>query len=67
MAVAAAMGATLMKAAYSPNIKDRGDCSTAIFEAAGRAVAQAPPIPVAWAESRFSLRDSLGQGWNYIH
>lgn len=46
MGVAEEMGAALIKTAYSPNIKERGDCSTAIFDAAGRTVAQAPRIPI---------------------
>lgn len=45
-AVAEEMGVTLVKTAFSPNIKERGDCSTAIFDAAGRTVAQAPRIPI---------------------
>ena len=46
MAVADEMGATLVKTAYSPNIKERGDCSTAAFDAAGQTVAQAPRVPI---------------------
>lgn len=46
MAVAEEMGATLIKTAYSPNIKERADCSTAIFDAAGQVIAQAPRIPI---------------------
>ncbi|WP_049983504.1 hydantoinase B/oxoprolinase family protein [Halorubrum sp. BV1] len=44
--VAAEMGHVLIRGAYSPNIKERQDCSTAIFDAAGRMVAQAEHIPV---------------------
>nr|WP_256418229.1 hydantoinase B/oxoprolinase family protein [Halorubrum laminariae] len=44
--VAAEMGHVLVRGAYSPNIKERRDCSTAIFDAAGRLVAQAEHIPV---------------------
>ena len=40
------MGAVLVRAAYSPNIKERHDCSTAIFDAAGELVMQAEHIPV---------------------
>ena len=39
-------GAVLMRAAYSPNIKERRDCSTAIFDAGGQVVAQAHHIPI---------------------
>src|SRR5512134_457286 len=40
------MGAALIRSAFSANIKERRDCSTAIFDAAGRMVAQAEHIPV---------------------
>ncbi|WP_138007900.1 hydantoinase B/oxoprolinase family protein [Halalkalirubrum salinum] len=40
------MGQTLIRGAYSPNIKERRDCSTALFDAAGRMIAQAEHIPV---------------------
>ena len=45
-AVAEEMGAALIRSAFSANIKERRDCSTAIFDAAGRMVAQAEHIPV---------------------
>jgi N-methylhydantoinase B len=45
-AVAEEMGAALVRAAFSPNIKERRDCSTAIFDDLGRMVAQAEHIPV---------------------
>ena len=45
-AVADEMGAVLIRSAFSPNIKERRDCSTALFDAAGRMVAQAEHIPV---------------------
>ena len=44
--VAEEMGQTLIRGAYSPNIKERRDCSTALFGADGRMVAQAEHIPV---------------------
>ncbi|MDS0476775.1 hydantoinase B/oxoprolinase family protein [Natrinema sp. 1APR25-10V2] len=44
--VAEEMGQTLIQGAYSPNIKERRDCSTALFDADGRMVAQAEHIPV---------------------
>jgi N-methylhydantoinase B len=40
------MGATLIRSAYSANIKERHDCSTALFGAAGELVMQAEHIPV---------------------
>jgi N-methylhydantoinase B len=45
-AIAEEMGAVLVRAAFSPNIKERRDCSTALFDAAGRMVSQAEHIPV---------------------
>ncbi|ELY54296.1 hydantoinase B/oxoprolinase family protein [Natronolimnohabitans innermongolicus] len=44
--VAEEMGQTLIRGAYSPNIKERRDCSTALFDAEGRMIAQAEHIPV---------------------
>ncbi len=44
--VAEEMGAALVRSAHSANIKERRDCSTAIFDAAGRMVAQAEHMPV---------------------
>ncbi|MEX0973304.1 MAG: hydantoinase B/oxoprolinase family protein [Solirubrobacterales bacterium] len=45
-AVCDEMGATLIRSAYSANIKERRDCSTALFDAAGELVMQAEHIPV---------------------
>ncbi|QIN81964.1 hydantoinase B/oxoprolinase family protein [Rubrobacter tropicus] len=44
--VAEEMGAVLIRGAYSSNIKERRDCSTALFDAHGNMVAQAEHIPV---------------------
>ncbi len=40
------MGAVLIRAAHSPNIKERHDCSTALFVPGGELVMQAEHIPV---------------------
>jgi N-methylhydantoinase B len=40
------MGAVLIRGAYSSNIKERKDCSTALFDERGNMVAQAEHIPV---------------------
>jgi 5-oxoprolinase (ATP-hydrolysing) len=40
------MGAVLIRAAHSANIKERRDASTALFDAAGQMVMQAEHIPV---------------------
>ena len=44
--VAEEMGAVLRRAAYSPNIKERADCSAALFTASGELLVQAEHIPV---------------------
>ena len=44
--VAEEMGAVLIRGAYSSNIKERRDCSAALFDAKGQMVAQAEHIPV---------------------
>jgi N-methylhydantoinase B len=40
------MGAVLVRSAFSANIKERRDCSTALFDPSGRMIAQAEHIPV---------------------
>jgi N-methylhydantoinase B len=40
------MGQALIKSSYSSNIKERQDCSTAIFNARGEVIAQAEHIPM---------------------
>src|SRR5918912_505177 len=40
------MGAALVRSAFSANIKERRDCSTALFDPRGRMIAQAEHIPV---------------------
>ncbi len=44
--VAEEMGVRLQRSAFSPNIKERCDFSCAVFDAAGRLIAQAEHIPV---------------------
>lgn len=44
--IAEEMGQVLITGAYSPNIKERRDCSTALFDEGGKMVAQAEHIPV---------------------
>ncbi|MFX0168714.1 MAG: hydantoinase B/oxoprolinase family protein [Candidatus Hodarchaeota archaeon] len=46
ISVAEEMGAALVRTAYSPNIKERRDCSAAVFDAKGQMVSQAEHIPV---------------------
>lgn len=45
-AITEEMQAALVRAAFSVTIKERRDCSTALFDAAGRMVAQSKSIPV---------------------
>ncbi len=44
--VAEEMGTVLQRAAFSPNIKERADCSTALFTPDGSLLVQAEHIPV---------------------
>ncbi len=57
--IAEEMGASLIRSAYSPNIKERRDCSCALFDAAGRLVAQAAHIPVHLGAMPASVRAAL--------
>ncbi len=57
--VADEMGAVLRRAAYSPNIKERADCSAAVFTAAGDLLAQAEHIPVHLGSMPASVHAAL--------
>ena len=46
LSIAEEMGEALIKASYSSNIKERQDCSTAIFNLKGEVIAQAEHIPM---------------------
>jgi N-methylhydantoinase B len=50
------MGAVLIRSAHSANIKERQDCSTALFDSAGELVMQAEHIPVHLG----SMPDAVG-------
>ena len=52
------MLATLVKTAYSPNIKERRDCSTAIFDADGAALALGTSSPIHFG-SMLGMVDNL--------
>ncbi|UIO99565.1 hydantoinase B/oxoprolinase family protein [Halobaculum sp. CBA1158] len=54
-AVAEEMNATLVRTGYSPNIKERRDCSTALFDAAGEMIAQAETMPVHLGAMPYSV------------
>jgi len=53
------MNAALIRTAYSPNIKERRDCSCALFDAQGQMVAQAENIPVHLGAMLFSVKAAL--------
>jgi len=46
LSVAETMGITLVRSAFSPNIKERRDCSAALFSTQGEMIAQAEHIPL---------------------
>ena len=54
-ACAEEMGESLMRAAFSPNIRERRDFSCALFDGAGGAVAQAAHLPVHLGSAPLSL------------
>ena len=57
--VAEEMGGALRRASYSPNIKERADCSAAVFDTNGEMVAQAEHIPVHLGAMPASVRAVL--------
>ncbi len=59
VAVAEEMNANLIRTAYSPNIKERRDCSSALFDAAGELVAQAESIPVHLGAMPYSVAAAI--------
>ena len=61
--IAEEMGVVLRRTAYSPNIKERVDCSAAVFTADGEMLAQAEHIPVhlgSMPESVAAVLDAFG-------
>jgi N-methylhydantoinase B len=57
--IAEEMGATLMRSAFSPNIKERRDFSCAVFDADGEMVAQAAHIPVHLGSTPLSVQAAI--------
>jgi len=55
------MGATLIRSAYSANIKERHDCSTALFDSSGELVMQAEHIPVHLGSMPDAVAAILGE------
>src|SRR3974390_140197 len=68
-AICEEMGAVLIRSAHSPNIKERRDASTALFDADGEMVMQAEHIPVhlgampAAVEAGRAERHRAGVSW----
>jgi N-methylhydantoinase B/oxoprolinase/acetone carboxylase alpha subunit len=60
--VADEMGAVLRRAASSPNIKERADCSAALFTAHGELLAQAEHIPVHLGSMPASVAAAIATG-----
>jgi len=57
--IAEEMGAVLRRAAFSPNIKERADCSAALFTPAGELLVQAEHIPVHLGSMPASVRVAI--------
>jgi len=55
------MGAVLIRSAHSANIKERQDCSAAVFTASGEMVMQAEHIPVHLGSMPASVRAVAGK------
>jgi N-methylhydantoinase B len=58
-AIAAEMGSVLRRTSLSPNIKERADCSAAVFTAGGEMLAQAEHIPVHLGSMPESVRECI--------
>ena len=61
-AIAEEMGASLKKAAFSTNIKERRDYSCAVFDARGQMLVHAAHIPVHLGSTPASVRAALDAG-----
>jgi N-methylhydantoinase B/oxoprolinase/acetone carboxylase alpha subunit len=60
--VATEMGAVLRRSALSPNIKERADCSAAVFTPAGELLVQAEHIPVHLGSMPASVAAAIDAG-----
>ncbi|MFB6113413.1 MAG: hydantoinase B/oxoprolinase family protein [Halodesulfurarchaeum sp.] len=73
--IAEEMSANLVRSSYSPNIKERKDASSAVFDPGGRMLAQAENVPVHLGAMPHSVRaciqayskDDLNPGDTIIH
>lgn len=57
--IAEEMGAVLRRGAYSPNIKERADCSAALFTVSGELLVQAEHIPVHLGSMPAAVRAAI--------
>jgi len=60
-AIAEEMNANLVRTGYSPNIKERRDCSCALFDADGEIVSQAENMPVHLGAMPFSVAAAVDE------
>ncbi|MDF1506261.1 hydantoinase B/oxoprolinase family protein, partial [Roseisolibacter sp. H3M3-2] len=60
--IAEEMGSVLVRGAISPNIRERRDASSALFDAGGRMVAQAAHIPVHLGAMPDAVRAVIARG-----
>ncbi|MFW9919737.1 MAG: hydantoinase B/oxoprolinase family protein, partial [Candidatus Thorarchaeota archaeon] len=61
LSTAREMSLTLRRASFSPNIKERRDCSCAIFDEEGQLVAQSKDIPVHLGAMPLSVRACIDE------
>lgn len=59
--IAEEMGATLRRTSFSPNIKERRDYSSAIFDAVGNVIAMGDDMPVHLGSMPMSVRAALDE------
>lgn len=59
IAIAEEMNANLIRTGYSPNIKERRDCSCALFDAEGEMISQAENMPVHLGAMPFSVAAAI--------
>jgi N-methylhydantoinase B len=61
LSIAEEMGVALVRTAYSLNIKERRDCSAALFDAGGELIAQAAHIPMHLSSLLGLVREVLAR------
>ena len=59
IAIAEEMNANLIRTGYSPNIKERRDCSCALFDGDGEMISQAENMPVHLGAMPFSVAAAI--------